>query len=94
MADALHGLGQLGISRNQPVENVFIDFQQVGVLDGPDRRGARVAAEQRHFSKRVPGTEHGDRIAGHSGVAGTIREDFHLAAPDDVEGVAGVTGPE
>jgi len=64
VADVLHRVGHLRVLGNQPLEIAFVYFQQVSVFYGPDRRGAGVAAEQRHFSKRVAFAEHGDRAAG------------------------------
>ena len=70
------------------------DFQHLGVLDGTDRGGAGITAEQRHFSKRVSFAEHGQRTGGSRRIMRAVREDLHLAAPDDIERIAGVAGPE
>src|SRR5450631_1390424 len=94
MADALHGVGQLTVSCNEPVEIVLADIQQVGVLDGADRGGARTPAEQGHFTKRVPRAEHRNCAAGGLVTRQAVGQDFHSSMRYDVEGVTWVTGPK
>jgi len=63
MADALHGVSQLTVCRNESVEIVFADFQQIRVLKGANRGSARTAAEQGHFTESVSLAELGNRAA-------------------------------
>jgi len=39
MADALHRVGQVTVGRNETLEIVLVDTEQIGVLDGADRGG-------------------------------------------------------
>ena len=50
------------IGRNQPVKILLADCQQICVLDGADRRGSRISAQQRHFAKRMARAKLGDRV--------------------------------
>ena len=62
-ADPLYGVGELTVGRNQSVEIVFADFQQIRVLKGANRGSARTAAEQGHFTESVSLAELGNRAA-------------------------------
>jgi hypothetical protein len=93
MTDALDGVGQPAVGRNQPVEIVFADFQQIGVLEGANRGSARTSAEQGHFTKSVPLAKLGNGAAGFRPIE-TASQDFHLSTRDDVEGITGVSGLE
>src|SRR6267142_184782 len=94
MADALHRVGQLTVGRNETLEIILADTQQIGVLDGADRGGARASAEQGHFSKGVSLAEHGDSAAESVGARLTICQNLHLSVRHNVEGITGVAGPE
>jgi hypothetical protein len=94
MADALYGVSQLTVRCDEPVEIVLADFQQIGVLDGADRGGARTSTEQRHLSKGVPHAKRGNGAAGGLGARYAVCQHLHFSERDNVEGITGFSGLE
>ena len=72
----------------QPVKIVLADREKLGVGLGANGGGARTAAQQRHFAKRLPVAELG------ACALVAVGQHFDGAVSDDIEGVAGIAGTE
>ena len=73
---------------HQAQEARAIEAQQLAVGLGADGGGSRAVGEERHLAHRSARAEHRDPALAGIGASGHV--DPHLAARDQIEGVAGI----
>ena len=60
MADTFHGIRQFTVRRDEFLEVLLSNPQQITIFSGTDCRSARIAAQQRQLPERMTLAEHCD----------------------------------